>query len=249
MPQRERPFSWAHVVALTVGLPSLGVGGGCGSVIATTGDAGAVDGGTPRDAGTACALPGGGTCAEGATCPSPDGCNTCTCTGGRLLACTERACAIDAGARDVGSPDVGVPDAAPCVPECAEPPPGCRYEGPTSCDPPSCGRLVCADAGSEIRCGAGGEGFFPSFDRSCRATTECVVAVHQTDCCGNSRATGINAAQREAFDAAEAICRPMYPGCGCAARPPVTDDGEVAGFSTAIPVECRAGVCTTFRRP
>lgn len=250
MPRRERPLSLVHLVALALGLPSLAASGGCGSVVATVGDAGTVDGGAPRDvAGAGCALPDGGTCAEGAACPSPDGCNTCTCTAGRLLACTERACVIDAGATDLGAADTGAPDTEPCVPECAAPPPGCRYEGPVSCDPPSCGRLVCADAGVEIVCGAGGGGTFPDFDRRCGAATDCVVAVHQTDCCGNSRATGINAGQRDAFDRAEAVCRPMYPACNCPARAPITDDGASADRSTAIPVECRAGICTTFGRP
>jgi hypothetical protein len=156
--------------------------------------------------------------------------------------------AIDAGTTDLGAADVVATDAGSCIPECAAPPPGCHYEGPVSCSPPSCGRLVCADAGSEIVCGAGGGGSFPSFDRSCRAAGDCTVAVHQTDCCGNSRAMGINASQRAAFDRAEAVCRPMYPRCGCPAHPPVTDDGAAADFSTPIPVECRAGTCTTYQR-
>lgn len=239
------------------------------------------------DAGAGCALPGGGVCALGATCPSPDGCNTCTCTADGRLACTERACAPDAGPGcqlsdgricpvgmscpagdgcntctcqtngravctlracrvDAGATDV---PRDTCIPECPAPPPGCHYEGPISCSPPSCGRLVCADAGTEIRCGAGGGGSFPTFDRSCRASSDCYVAIHQTDCCGNSRAMGINASQRDAFERAEMICQPMYPRCGCPARPPVTDDGMTATFSSMIPVECRSGICTTFVRP
>lgn len=44
-----------------------------------------------------CLLPNGVTCLPGATCPHPDGCNTCTCGPNQALACTERACAVDAG--------------------------------------------------------------------------------------------------------------------------------------------------------
>lgn len=359
MPQRGRPFSLVYAAALALGLPSLATSVGCGGVVATAGDAGAVDGGVRRDAmglpadvvvsrdaamcddaacgpnpfgapnircadgsvggptcggragdacgwylrdcpatpdaGAACALPDGGTCAEGAACPAPDGCNTCTCSAGRLLACTERACAIDAGmscvlrdgrtcaigascpasdgcntcsceasgravcthlacppdagVTDLGAADAGAPDAEPCVIDCAAPPPGCRYEGPITCEPPSCGRLVCADAGAEIVCGASDRGSFPTFDRSCGAATDCVVALHQTDCCGSRRAMGINAGQRDAFNRAEAVCRPMYRECGCPAGIPTTDDGASADPFTTIPVECRTGTCTTFRRP
>lgn len=201
------------------------------------------------DAGGVCTLPDGRTCPAGTSCPAGDGCNTCSCDASGRAVCALRACPIDAGTTDLGAADVGAPDAEPCVPECAAPPPGCRYEGPISCDPPSCGRLVCPDAGAEIVCGASGGGTFPTFDRSCRASGDCAVAVHQTDCCGNSRAMGIDASQRDAFERAEAVCRPMYPRCRCPARPPVTDDGATSDSSTTIPVECRAGTCTTYQRP
>lgn len=51
-----------------------------------------VDAGPPP----ACVLSNGTLCPVGATCPDPDGCNTCTCSPGGALACTERAC-VDAG--------------------------------------------------------------------------------------------------------------------------------------------------------
>lgn len=48
-----------------------------------------------------CSLPRGGNCPPGMSCPAGDGCNTCTCGPGQVLACTERAC-VDAGPpRDV----------------------------------------------------------------------------------------------------------------------------------------------------
>ena len=51
------------------------------------------DGGPPPG----CALPGGGVCPVGGRCPAGDGCNTCTCSPGGLLACTEIGCPRDAG--------------------------------------------------------------------------------------------------------------------------------------------------------
>ena len=186
------------------------------------------------DLGAGCRLSDGTFCALGASCPSPDRCNTCSCGPNGSVQCTLRACV-----------DAGPPVDATCSVECAAPPPGCHYEGPVSCTPPSCPRLVCADAGAPIACG-GSVGTFPTFDRSCNAPSDCFVATHQTDCCGNSRAMGLNASQRTAFEAAEAICAPMYPACGCPARPPVADDGSVGNFSTMIAVDCRAGLCTSY---
>ncbi|MBK6533738.1 MAG: hypothetical protein IPF99_30375 [Deltaproteobacteria bacterium] len=146
------------------------------------------------DLGAGCRLSDGSFCAVGASCPSPDRCNTCSCGPDGSVQCTLRAC---------------------------------------------------VDAGAPIVCG-GSVGSFPTFDRSCNAASDCFVARHQTDCCGNSRAMGLNVSQRAAFEAAEAICAPMYPACGCPARPPVADDGNVGNFSTMIAVDCRAGLCTSY---
>ena len=130
---------------------------------------------------------------------------------------------------------------------------GTRCPSPDHCNTCSCGPngsvqctlLACVDAGPPIVCG-GSVGSFPSFDRTCRAATDCFVGTHQTDCCGNSHAMGLNVSQRAAFEAAEAICEPMYPRCGCPARPPVTDDGVIGTFSSVMSVDCRAGLCTSY---
>jgi hypothetical protein len=57
-------------------------------------------------------------------------------------------------------------------------------------------------------------GVFPTFDKSCGDISECAIAIHTTDCCGNSVAIGINAAELADFEAAEAICDSQYPPCG-----------------------------------
>jgi hypothetical protein len=36
---------------------------------------------------------------------------------------------------------------ASCSPDCAAPPPGCRFDGEPTCDPPACPPIVCEDAG------------------------------------------------------------------------------------------------------
>jgi hypothetical protein len=71
----------------------------CGSVSSNhDGGAGGAGGaaGAGGSGGVICTLGGVGHPA-GTTFPSPDGCNSCTCTLDGLLACTERACPPDAG--------------------------------------------------------------------------------------------------------------------------------------------------------
>jgi hypothetical protein len=69
--------------------------------------------------------------------------------------------------------------------------------------------------------------------------------IHQTDCCGNSAAWGINDAEVEDFEAAEAICSGMYPECDCPAMPPLADDGN-NGTLDELGVDCVEGACMTF---
>ena len=71
-------------VLLVAALASLG----CGSTVVTPGP-------TP-DGGAVCRFPDGTQCRQGQSCPSPDGCNTCSCGADGLLACTLRAC-VDGG--------------------------------------------------------------------------------------------------------------------------------------------------------
>jgi len=72
------------------------------------------------------------------------------------------------------------------------------------------------------------------------------MGMHQTSCCGDMAAIGINHSERERFDQAEAKCESQYPGCGCPQGPTVTDTGQQATNSSQIQVECRSGTCTTF---
>lgn len=100
------------------------------------------------------------------------------------------------------------------------------------------------DTGPTIVCGSAG-GTFPTFDARCTADEDCAVGVHQTDCCGNMAALGMRRGERPAFDAAEAICRPMYPGCGCPTRGVLADDGQWSQDRGALRVRCTAGRCVT----
>lgn len=165
----------------------------------------------------------------------------------------------DVGAAvDVGVADVpvtrdapAVTDEGPCLVQCPQPPPGCRYVGPVECRPGGCGTLVCADAGAPdagaVMCAGGGATAFPMFDKSCRTDGDCFAALHQTDCCGNVRALGLNVSQQMAFTQAETTCRGQYPGCGCPARPP-TDEDDRTSVTGDFGARCASGACRSFAR-
>lgn len=154
-----------------------------------------------------------------------------------------------------------------CVLECAAPPIGCHLEGGDGCT--TCGTLVCPDAapadaggddadsgdagaldaGAAIVCSGPGISTFPTFDRACAGDGDCVVVEHQVNCCGTLRALGIRADQQAAFDAAEATCRGMYPGCGCAAMVTRADDDTTFDGTNPARVLCSAGQCTSTFTP
>lgn len=100
------------------------------------------------------------------------------------------------------------------------------------------------DAGEAIRCG-GEDASFPTFATDCAGDGDCALAVHQTNCCGDHAALGLARTERARFDAAEATCRAMYPGCGCPTRGTLADDGQWSTDPAALRVACRAGRCVT----
>ncbi len=95
-----------------------------------------------------------------------------------------------------------------------------------------------ASDGGSLDGGAPTCAFVDDLERGCGADANCVVGVHQTDCCGNTHAIGMNHSERDRFDAAEAACRATYPACGCPAGPTTTDSGETALDGSAIQVGC-----------
>jgi len=118
----------------------------------------AVDAPTPSDAPPAvdaggCALPDGGWCLNGATCPADDGCNMCRCTPTGATMCTILGCAPDGGPR-------GCRSRADCHPseDCLFSAPGCDTRG-TCGSPRDCAAIV-------EHCGCDGVTF-----RDCPGTT------------------------------------------------------------------------------
>jgi hypothetical protein len=108
-----------------------------------------------------------------------------------------------------------------------------------------------ADAGS--RDADGGSlacGFVDTLDRRCTIQTDCWLGIHQTDCCGNTSAIGLNNAERGRFDMLEPLCRASYPVCGCPSGPTRTDSGETAADTTTVRLACVASgpqrTCRTY---
>ena len=122
------------------------------------------------------------------------------------------------------------------------PPP--ELDAPALDDAPSSPDAAIGDAGP-MPCT-----FTDSISRTCSSDADCTFDVHQTDCCGNTTAMGINRADAERFAALEPICRASYPGCGCPAFPTQTDSGETVTDTTTVQVGCisrgPAGVCMTY---
>jgi hypothetical protein len=90
---------------------------------------------------------------------------------------------------------------------------------------------------------------FPSFDMACQVDTDCVVGVHQVNCCGTRHALGINANELARFSDDEAICESEYAACGCADFGIQADDGQRTYEAADIGVVCADGACTTFVMP
>jgi hypothetical protein len=120
---------------------------------------------------------------------------------------------------------------------------------------PDAGTDVAADSGADVQAGdaadagpvvlcTGTTPTFPTFDKSCKTSTECAIASHQINCCGTHVATGIAAGEKAAFDQAELTCESQFPDCDCAQFPTTADDGK-SELDGTIVVKCVAGTCKT----
>jgi len=101
--------------------------------------------------------------------------------------------------------------------------------------PPGSVDLVCESHGTT----------FPALDKACTVATDCFIAQHMIDCCGTFDAIGFNVASQAAFGSAETQCAMAYPGCGCASRPTMAEDGRTTVDGT-ISVRCESQQCRTY---
>ena len=142
------------LLARTASLVGLALLGACSAVVTPAAPDASTDASVPSDlvapqdvtradGSTACVFPNGTRCEVGQVCPDPDGCNTCMCAAGGLLACTARACL------DAGPPGCRLPSGALC-------PRGQRCPAGDGCNSCSCGadgslactEVACVDAGA-----------------------------------------------------------------------------------------------------
>lgn len=100
-------------------------------------------------------------------------------------------------------------------------------------------------SGGDVMCG-GDPYAFPDFSKQCATVDDCALVIHQTDCCGNMAALGLNKAEVPAFDDAEAICASQYPGCGCPTEGVVAEDGVLVSDAGAIHLACVDNQCQTY---
>jgi hypothetical protein len=99
--------------------------------------------------------------------------------------------------------------------------------------PPDCDRIVCAVSASE----------FPSFDKTCATPADCVIGVHQFNCCGSTIALGMNRVEQDRFAGAEQTCAEQYPRCACA-QTATAEDGR-STFGGTVVVACQSSQCMT----
>jgi hypothetical protein len=85
-------------------------------------------------------------------------------------------------------------------------------------------------------------------DRTCSVDADCLAVTHTTSCCGSAIWIGIRSSEKDHYAALESACDRTYPACGCAAGPPLTDDGSVVSFGGMAGVTCQAGMCKTFSK-
>jgi hypothetical protein len=107
------------------------------------------------------------------------------------------------------------------------------------------GPVTDASASSQTFTCEAGDVTFPDLDKSCQTPSDCTIAFHVTDCCGNSVAVGIHASGQDAFFDAEQECSDLFPACGCPAGQPVAEDGN-RGSPQLISVDCLDNLCRTF---
>jgi hypothetical protein len=126
---------------------------------------------------------------------------------------------------------------------------GCNASvaGPDDAARSSDGSAPLNDAAAGVMC-TGTTGSFPAFDKTCTIADDCVIGVHQTNCCGDTIAIGITKAEQARFEAAEALCVAQYPPCACPTTPTVAEDGRNPIAGQSIVVECQSRSCMTTVR-
>ena len=82
--------------------------------------------------------------------------------------------------------------------------------------------------------------------RDADSLANCVIQLHQSDCCGATAAYGINHGARTALCAAEDTCTASYPDPICSDDTITTDSGESTTVMGNVRLRIVDGTCETF---
>jgi len=99
--------------------------------------------------------------------------------------------------------------------------------------------------GEEIECMYGQE-YVNQFDKSCQTVADCARVSLGLDCCGTSLYAGINKSLETEFNSGWSECQPTLEQCGCPAKQPHAEDGNLTSNYADIQLDCQSGSCTTF---
>ncbi len=108
------------------------------------------------------------------------------------------------------------------------------------------------DTDAALICAAGNEctNYAAALEAAPRGATSldnCVIQLHQSDCCGARDANGINHGARDTLCPAEASCVAMYPTADCVDATITTDTGETTTVEANVRLRLTAaGICETF---
>jgi hypothetical protein len=111
---------------------------------------------------------------------------------------------------------------------------------------PDAARDTTADAARPIDGGSACQ-MLTTIDKSCTTDGDCLAVRHISNCCGQLMFLGIRASELARYNELENACDLSYPLCGCAAGPPITQDGSNLEPGNQKPsVMCLRGTCMAF---
>lgn len=146
---------------------------------------------------------------------------------------------IDASTTDAGTGDVdsgpgddgGTGDAGPTDDG------GTGTDAATDSGLPACAGMECTDYAAALS----------AAPRGATSLDNCVIQLHQTDCCGANRAYGVNHAARDTLCPAEDACVATYPTTpGCTDATITTDTGETTTNMDDVRVRIVDGTPCSF---
>jgi hypothetical protein len=106
---------------------------------------------------------------------------------------------------------------------------GMDSSSPVADGAPKCAGMECTDYATVLA----------AAPRDATAITNCVIQMHQADCCGAMRAYGVNHGARTTLCPAETACVATYPAsASCTSATITTDSGETTNVMNDVKLRC-----------